>query len=572
MVRASGKVRRLLLEAGLVTDEEWNSACQRGGDVLESLVSNGTVEEGALLEVLGQEAGVAPLDLSRVDPDPMAIELLPRESWLEHQILPISRNGDILTIATGDPFDVLLFDDLRRRTGCQVRLVAGHGPTIRQALEKLFETGRREVDKLLDEVQDSTGEIEVGVEDADEDLEVMAAQGDEAPAVKLVNLILLRALREKASDIHIEPGDKKLTVRYRIDGRLRVVMTPPKALLPALSSRLKILAQLDIAERQKPQDGKFQIRYEGRQIDFRLSILPVVGGEKAVMRILDTGALSLRLDKMGYEERTFNDIQRAIHSPYGMLLITGPTGSGKSTTLYSCVQEVATPEINVTTVEDPVEYRMEGIAQVPVNPKRGLTFAGALRSILRQDPDVVLVGEIRDAETADIAVKAALTGHLVLSTLHTNDAASTITRLVDMGIDPFMVSSSLLCVGAQRLARKLCPHCRWPIEVPEPELLAVGFRPEEIEGLQLYGPNVEGCSRCTGGYKGRFAILETMFVCESLKRMIVQGRSVLEIKAEAIRQGMLTLRRVGLLNAMRGRTSLEEVLRVTLADDRTDSE
>jgi len=292
----------------------------------------------------------------------------------------------------------------------------------------------------------------------------------------------------------------------------------------------------------------------------------VVGGEKAVMRILDGGNLTLKLESMGYEPRALEDIRKAISAAYGMMLVTGPTGSGKSTTLYSCVNEVAQPDVNVVTVEDPVEYRMDGINQVPVNPKRGMTFAGALRSILRQDPDVILVGEIRDTETADIAIKAALTGHLVLSTLHTNDAASTIMRLLDMKIDPFMVSSSLLCIGAQRLARKLCENCRQPLELPEKELLYVGYTPEEISGLKLMKPNPNGCARCNQGYRGRFAILETLYLDEGLKRMVVEGRSVQDMKLHAVEQGMISLRRVGLLNAMRGRTSLEEVLRVTLED------
>ncbi|MFM7282744.1 MAG: GspE/PulE family protein, partial [Planctomycetia bacterium] len=393
-----------------------------------------------------------------------------------------------------------------------------------------------------------------------------AATSEDAPAVRLVNAVLVDALKVKASDIHIEPGEKQVRVRYRIDGNMRQAMEMPKQILNAFISRLKIMAQLDIAERFTPQDGKFQIRYEGRTIDLRLSILPVVGGEKAVMRILDGGNLALKLETMGYEESSLQDIRRAINAAYGMMLVTGPTGSGKSTTLYSCVHEVATPDVNVVTVEDPVEYRMDGINQVPVNPKRGLTFAGALRSILRQDPDVVLVGEIRDTETADIAVKAALTGHLVLSTLHTNDAPSTITRLIDMGVDPFMVSSSLLCIGAQRLARKLCEGCRQPLELPERELLSVGYLPAEIEGIRLFKARPEGCQRCNNGYKGRFAILETLYLDDTLKRMIVERRSVLEMKAHAVEAGMISLRRVGLLNAMRGRTSLEEVLRVTLND------
>ncbi len=567
MVRVSGKIRRLLVDAGLVTAEDWKEAAQNGSPI-ETLVSAGTLEERSLLETLGRSAGVAPVDLERAQPDPSALERLPQETCYELCILPLSYNGDCLTIALPDPFDVLLIDDLQRRTGCSVRQVISHSGAIKKRLDQIYSTQGQQVDDLLDEVShDQNFEVKVEEDEAEE--LAFSSIGDDSPAVKLVNLILLSGLKEKASDIHIEPGDTEVRVRLRIDGRLKQVMTPPKVMLNAMNSRLKILAQLDIAERQKPQDGKFQIKYEGRKIDFRLSMLPVVGGEKAVMRILDTGSLALKLDSMGYEQRAYDDITKGIASPYGMVLVTGPTGSGKSTTLYSCVKEVAQPEINVVTVEDPVEYRMNGINQVPVNPKRGMTFAGALRSILRQDPDVVLVGEIRDAETAEIAIKAALTGHLVLSTLHTNDAASTITRMIDMGVDPFMVASSLICIGAQRLARKLCESCRTPMDVPERELISLGYTPEEVSGIELYGPNIEGCSHCSGGYRGRFAILETLFLDEVLKRMVIEGRSVHELKAEAISQGMVTLRRVGLLNAMRGRTSLQEVLRVTVADDDT---
>jgi type IV pilus assembly protein PilB len=316
----------------------------------------------------------------------------------------------------------------------------------------------------------------------------------------------------------------------------------------------------------EPQDGKFQIKWEGRTIDFRLSTLPVVGGEKAVMRILDQGGVAAKLDALGFEERCLKDMQESISAAYGMVLVTGPTGSGKSTTLYACVREVATGEVNVVTVEDPVEYRMDGVNQVPVNPKRGLTFAGALRSILRQDPDVILVGEIRDKETAEIAIKAALTGHMVLSTLHTNDAVGAVTRLVDMGIDPFMVSSSILCVAAQRLVRTLCSHCKKEIDVPQKELLAVGYAEKELGELAIFGPNGAGCPRCQNGYRGRFALLESLRLNDTLKRMVVEGRSVQDIKAEGLRQGMVTLRRAGLMNVKRGRTSLEEILRVTMTD------
>ncbi len=566
MVRTSGKIRRLLIDAGLVTAEGWNAARDSGRPIVDELLRGGVLTEGRLYATLGLASGIAPIDVSRVRPEPAAVDSLPKETCLEHLVLPIARNGDQLTLAVSDPFDVLLLDDLNMLAGCKVRPMLSHPAAIKAALEALFDNGRQQVEDLLGEV--NTADIEVKEDtpsERDIDLSSVGAD-DEVPAVKLVNLLLVRALRDKASDIHIEPGDASIRVRFRVDGRLIEIMRPPKSMLSALTSRLKIMANLDIAERMTPQDGKFQIRYENRTIDFRLSTLPVVGGEKAVMRILDQSSAAASLEKLGFEPRCLDDMKRAVDSSYGMVLVTGPTGSGKSTTLYAAVKEVATPEINVVTVEDPVEYRMDGINQVPVNPKRGLTFAGALRSILRQDPDVVLVGEIRDTETAEIAVKAALTGHLVLSTLHTNDASGAVTRLVDMGIDRFMVSSSLVCVAAQRLARILCVHCRQPVDVPHNELLAMGVFESELEGLQLYQANQAGCPRCKGGYKGRFALLETLFLDHTLKRMIVEGKAVQEVKSEAIRQGMLTLRRVGLLNAIRGKTSLEEVLRVTMPD------
>ncbi|QDU68778.1 GspE/PulE family protein [Engelhardtia mirabilis] len=567
MVRISGKIRRLLIDAELIDAEEWETARDAGSSPVDALIESGRLPEIALFEALGGASGVVPICLERVNPDPAALDVLPRETLFEHCVLPLVRNGDVLTVAVADPFDLLLLDDLNIIAGCKVRPVLSHPAAIREALEKVFDDGKAQVDELLDQVNDADLEIQENVDqDASVDLSG-AGSGEDVPAVKLANLILLRALREKASDIHIEPGEKNLRIRLRIDGRLVEAMRPPKSILSALISRLKIMASLDIAERFSPQDGKFQIRYEGRAIDFRLSTLPVVGGEKAVMRILDSSGVAHSLEKLGYEPKCLADMQKAIAASYGMVLVTGPTGSGKSTTLYASVKEVATPEINVVTVEDPVEYRMDGINQVPVNPKRGMTFAGALRSILRQDPDVVLVGEIRDVETAEIGIKAALTGHLVLSTLHTNDAAGAITRLIDMGIDPFMVSSSLLCVAAQRLARVLCPNCRVPLEpLPDAKLIELGFLEEELEGLELWAPNPAGCARCSGGYKGRFAILETLYLDATIKRMVVEGASVHEIKSEAINQGMVTLRRAGLMNAKRGKSSLEEVLRVTMAD------
>ena len=565
MVRVSGKIRRLLMDAGFVTAEDWKEASSSGMPVVDALLERGVVDEAQLYATLGVAANVVPVDLERLKPDPLAVEAVPEEACIEHVVLPLARNGDVLTVAVHDPFDVLLLDDLNILSGCRVRPVLSHPAAIRAGLEAVFNRGQAEVDEIMDEVMIGDIEVKEGEEQDEVDLSAKGADGD-VPAVKLVNLMILQALKDKASDIHVEPEEKNIRIRFRIDGRLVEKMTPPKQLLPALTSRLKIMANLDIAERFKPQDGKFQIRYESRTIDFRLSTLPVVGGEKAVMRILDTAGSSLSLESLGYEPKVLEDFATAIAAPYGMVLVTGPTGSGKSTTLYAAVKEVSKPEINLVTVEDPVEYRMEGVNQVPVNPKRGLTFAAALRSILRQDPDVVLVGEIRDSETGEIAVKAALTGHLVLSTLHTNDAAGAITRLVDMGVDPFMVSSSLLCVAAQRLVRTLCPHCKEPIELPKEELLNVGFFESELKGLDLQSPKDGGCPRCTNGYKGRFALLETLALDPVIRRMVVEGRPSSDIKKQALAEGMLTLRRVGILNSIRGRTSLQEVLRVTLGD------
>ncbi len=565
MVRVSGKIRGLLIDAGLVKEEDWTSARETGKPVVDALLERGVVTEERLFEILGLTSGLPPVDLTRMHPDPQAMEALPQDVCVEHCVLPLARNGDNLTVAVSDPFDVLLLDDLNLISRCRVRPVISYPSAIRRAQSQLFDRDRREVEELMDEVGQQ--EISLAGETEIEDLETATAAGaEDVPAVKLVNLLILRALREKASDIHIEPMNNGIRVRYRIDGHLIEAMNPPKSILPSLLSRLKILANLDIAIRFEPQDGKFQIRYEGRTIDFRLSTLPVVGGEKAVMRILDQGSTAQKLEALGFEPKCQQDFREAIHQPHGMVLITGPTGSGKSTTLYAAVGDVATIDINVVTVEDPVEYRMNGVNQVPVSPKRGLTFAGALRSILRQDPDVILVGEIRDKETAEIAVKAALTGHLVLSTLHTNDAVQAVTRLVDMGIDPYLVSSSVILVAAQRLVRQLCQHCRVKVEVPRKELLAVGFLETELDDLQLYGPNPQGCPRCKGGYRGRMALLETLPLDATLKRMVVEGRSVAEMKAQGLKSAMLSLRRVGLLNAMRGKTSLEEVLRITMAD------
>jgi type IV pilus assembly protein PilB len=432
-------------------------------------------------------------------------------------------------------------------------------------MPEIYDASNKKVQDLLDGMADPELELQE-VHEQDDSTEDLLADAGNSPVIKLVNLLIYQGIRDKASDIHIEPFEKFVRVRYRMDGVMKEVMQPPVKMLNSMVSRIKIMCGLDIAERGKPQDGKFQIKIEGRQIDFRVSTLPCVHGEKVVMRILDSGNLALSLDSLGFEEKSLKDIRHAIGQPYGMMLVTGPTGSGKSTTLYSCVREVLTPKENIVTVEDPVEYQIEGVNQVAVNVKRGLTFAAALRSILRQDPDTIMIGEIRDLETVEIAIKAALTGHLVFSTLHTNDAPSTVTRMVDMGVDPFLVASATQCIAAQRLCRRLCNDCKRRIELPPPErLLQLGFREDELDHIELHEP--AGCKVCSAGYRGRFALLETMPLTERIRRLIVGGGSAIEIKAAALEDGLITLRRCGLLNVLRGKTSVEEVLNATISDE-----
>jgi type IV pilus assembly protein PilB len=556
-----------ILEEGALVDmnvlaEAAQVAAQPDRSVTTFLLEKKLFEEGDLLGILADRLGVPPIDLEKVEPPADLREKVPAELARAVGCLPVSQYGGILTVAVSNPFDVLKHDDLRLQTGCELRLALALEPQIKRACDGFYSSSADEMAKVLDGV-----DPELEVAEKEEEVVDVAVTGDaeDAPVVKLVNLVIYNAIKAKASDIHIEPFDKRLSVRYRIDGNLSEAMEPPKKLQQSVVSRIKIMADMDIAEKRKPQDGKFQVKAEGRQIDFRVSTLPTVHGEKVVCRILDASNLTLSLDGLGFEEKALKDFRDAIGAPYGMILVTGPTGSGKTTTLYSAVKEIMTPDQNFVTVEDPVEYTLEGINQVQVNPKSGLTFAAALRSILRQDPDVVMVGEIRDTETIEIAVKAALTGHLVLSTLHTNDAASTITRMVDMGVDPFMVASSTLLVSAQRLVRRLCQACKEPYHAPKDRLLAIGYTEAEVAAEPVIY-RAAGCARCNQGYSGRFAILETLPTTEEVKRMVVEGRSSLDIREKAIEQGMITLRRCALLNALRGKTTVEEVLRVTLGE------
>jgi len=565
------RLGRLLVKCELIKDkqaDEFLAEADKDEKALtDVLIERRAISERKLLGLVGQQMNIQPVDLGKIMPSEDALESLPQDMARYYCMLPLSKVGKVITVAAANPFDILKLDDARIVTGCDIRPMFSTARSIYLAISKAYNPNKDRMDELIDDIRSEASKSDLTVKKhSDEviDLAEEAANAEGSHVVKFVNLVIYQAIKSGVSDIHIEPYEKEVRVRYRIDGRCVQAPAPPKQLQNAVVSRIKIMASLDIAEKRVPQDGKFQVKVEGRQVDFRVSILPVVHGEKVVLRILDVSNLALQLDDLGFEPKALTDLKHALEQPYGMLLVTGPTGSGKSTTLYSAVKEVMSPEENIVTVEEPVEYQLYGVNQVPVNVKRGLTFAGALRSILRQDPDTIMIGEIRDLETAEIAIKAALTGHLVLSTLHTNDAPSAVTRLIDMGIEPFMVSSSLLLVAAQRLGRKICEHCREPyVEQPPPKaLVEIGFTKEEAKTARIFQAN--GCPRCTRGYKGRFALLETLIVDEGVQRIVLKGGSALDIKKYAVEeQGMVTLRRVGILNVLRGKTTVEEILSVT---------
>ncbi|MEM7204852.1 MAG: ATPase, T2SS/T4P/T4SS family [Planctomycetota bacterium] len=570
MSQFAKKVRAILEKAGKLDAETGETLlAESQGDkksLTELVVEKGIISDRDLLHLIARAANVPPIDLQKVRVEKEVLDAVPVDVAKDYLIYPVERIGQILTLAVANPFDVLKLDDIRIITGCQLRPVVTTQATLERVIAVAYKSDEDTVGELLESFDGDGLEVADTSDDEDATLDLSAISDEEGPIVKMVNKIIAEACASGVSDIHIEPYEKKVVVRYRRDGRLVETLTLPKRMQNNIISRVKIMSKLDIAEKQRPQDGKIQMKIANRAIDFRISILPVVWGEKIVFRILDSSNLALDIHALNFEQRSMDDYMWAIERPYGMILVTGPTGSGKSTTLYSAVRHIADPEINLVTVEDPVEYTLEGINQVPVNPKRGMTFAGALRSILRQDPDVVLLGEIRDKETLEIAVKAALTGHLVLSTLHTNDAPSTITRMVDMGMDPFMVASSTILICAQRLARVLCQHCKKQVQYSEKALLDIGFTEEDLtrDDFVLFEP--VGCSRCSMGYKGRFALLETMRMSDAVKRMVVERAHIADVKSKALTEGMLTLRRCGVLNAGRGRTSIQEIERVTMAD------
>jgi type IV pilus assembly protein PilB len=555
-----------LLEAHLITPEALQKAQLQiktgGGNLTGALLKIGAISEEDLAKFLSELYGVPSVDLGSFTPDPSIVKLLPGDVASKFQAIPIARAGRRLTVAMANPSNIFAIDDIKFITGHEVQPVVAPESAIKKAIDKAYDSAAtfESVMKGLDD------EIEV-IEDAVDDTPDVALLGEaeQAPVVKLVNSLISDAVRKGASDIHIEPYEKSLRVRFRIDGTLYEMMSPPFRMKPAIISRLKIMADLDIAERRIPQDGRIKLRLLGRNIDFRVSSLPTIFGEKVVMRILDKGNLNIDLNKLGFQEQALNDFTRAIAMPYGMVLVTGPTGSGKTTSLYSALSKINQPEVNIMTAEDPVEYNLDGINQVLVNEAVGLTFSAALRAFLRQDPNIVMVGEIRDIDTASIAVKAALTGHLVLSTLHTNDAPSTINRLVDMGVEPFLVASSTNLIMAQRLIRRVCNACKSEVKLHPETLRELGI-PEQ-DASQTVFQEGKGCVDCNNtGYRGRLGVYEVMPITPKVRDLILDRAPTSHIKNQAVADGMLTLRMDGLSKLKNGVTTAEEVLKETAAD------
>jgi type IV pilus assembly protein PilB len=558
------RLGEILLREGLVTREQLAQALAEQKNTKHRLgyvlVKLGLVQELEITKVLARQYRMPAVDLSRFEVDPKIIKLVPADMATKSVVLPLKREGRTLTVAMADPTDLGLLEDLKFITRFDLFPVIAGEYTLRNLIEKHYEASDQQLQSILKDMEETGEDVEVVEQEEDE--AATQAQIDDAPVVKLINGLLTDAVRRGASDIHIEPFEHEIRVRYRIDGALLEIMRPPLKMKAALTSRVKILSQLNIAERRVPQDGRLKLKMGSRVIDFRVSTLPVLFGEKIVLRILDKGNLTLDLTKFGFEQKAEKDLMKAILNPYGMVLVTGPTGSGKTTTLYSALSRINTPEVNIMTAEDPVEYNLMGINQVLVRTEIGLTFAAALKAFLRQDPNIIMIGEIRDLETGGIAIKAALTGHLVLSTLHTNDAPSTITRMIDMGIEAFNVASAVNLVVAQRLIRRICKDCKGEHTYTDPELAALGTNLENLRKLTFM--KGAGCDTCSGtGYKGRAGLYEVMALSPELRRMILRGASVVEIREQAVSEGMLTLRMDGMKKIERGVTTLEEVVKET---------
>lgn len=568
------RLGELLIKAGLVTQKQIEEALQlqktNGGKLGYNLVKLGHVKEEDITSLLSEQYGVPAIHLEHFEIDESILKHIPSDVAQKYLLIPIERTGATLTVAMADPSNVFALDDVRFITGYQVEPVVAAEASIREAIARYYGSSHDiQLKEVMDEfTKQEVADLEVEDEEGEISAEQLEAASQEAPVVKLVNLFLTDSVRKGASDIHVEPYEKELRVRLRIDGVLYEMLKPPLKLKDAIASRLKILAKLDIAEKRLPQDGRIKMRMKldnkTKEIDYRVSTVPCLHGEKIVLRLLDKEGLKLDLTKLGFEPESMVKFETAIKKPYGMVLVTGPTGSGKTNTLYSAVGQLNTPETNIMTAEDPVEFNISGCNQVQMKESIGLNFASALRAFLRQDPNIILVGEIRDFETAEIAVKAALTGHLVLSTLHTNDAPSTISRLMNMGIEPFLVATSVHLIQAQRLVRRVCKDCKEEVKMPKKALLDLGYTEEEVDTVKVY--KGRGCPVCNNsGCKGRTALMEVMEMSDQLREMVLMGANAVELKRQALEDGMITLRRSGLIKIAAGMVPVEEVVRETVA-------
>jgi type IV pilus assembly protein PilB len=569
----SQRLGDLLVKEKIITQEQLHQATknqkENNSRLGAALVKLGFLTEEDFTNFLSRQYGVPAINLAYFEIDASVVKLIPHETAKRYQILPLSRVGASLTIAMVDPTNVFAMDDIKFMTGFNIEPVVASESSILEGIEKAYGTKQGEDLESVMQTMNDMGEtdVELQTEEAEAALADLEKAADEAPIVKLVNLILTDAVKRGASDIHMEPYEKEFRVRFRIDGVLQAIMSPPLKLKDAITSRLKIMSKLDISEKRLPQDGRIMLKMnlngKKKQLDFRVSTLPTLWGEKIVMRLLDKENLRLDMTKLGFEQESLTKFEKAILKPYGMVLVTGPTGSGKTNTLYSSIARLNTPDTNIMTAEDPVEFQLGGVNQVQMKEQIGLNFAAALRAFLRQDPNIILVGEIRDFETAEIAIKAALTGHLVLSTLHTNGAPETITRLMNMGIEPFLVATSVHLICAQRLIRRVCKECAEPFEVPIQTLIEEGYGPEEAKTIKLM--KGKGCGVCNNtGYKGRTGLYEVMEVDDEIRELVLVGASALELKKKAIERGMITLRRSGLTKVALGLTTLEEVARETI--------
>ncbi|MGA2813328.1 MAG: type IV-A pilus assembly ATPase PilB [Candidatus Acidiferrum sp.] len=572
----SVRLGEILVKESLITQDQLQKALEfqraNGGKLGSCLTKMGYITDDDITGVLSRQYGVPSINLRFYEIDPIIIKLIPQDTAQRYQVIPLSRVGSVLTIAMTDPTNVFAMDDIKFMTGFNVEPVVASESAIGDAISRFYGAGsggtnQEEISNLMKDLVEDDQELELAAEEAEMDAASLEKAAEEAPIIKLVNLILTDSVKRGASDIHIEPYEQEMRVRFRIDGQLQKVMSPPMRLKDAITSRLKIMAKLDIAEKRLPQDGRIMIKYKAdgkkKELDFRVSTVPTLYGEKIVMRLLDKENLRLDMTKLGFEQESLTKFERNILKPYGMVLVTGPTGSGKTNTLYSSVSTLNKVDTNIMTAEDPVEFQLAGVNQVQMKEQIGLNFAAALRAFLRQDPNIILVGEIRDFETAEIGVKAALTGHLVLSTLHTNDAPSTVSRLMNMGIEPFLVATSVNLICAQRLVRRICSNCKEQLEVPEQALIDAGYTPEEVKTVKIY--HGKGCTTCNkGGYKGRTGLYEVMEVTDELRELILVGASALELKKKAVELGMITLRRSGLTKIAAGLTTMEEVLRETV--------